>query len=137
VSNTVSTILLSLPPRRLFHLDDSSTHASCFAPGYHPNIIPGLTCPLPVPPFAYIISKTPVLCHRLLTQESWTEMVEYGKRDGFRNEGVSDITGYLQCLVRKLSSPRTLHAESCHANTVHLTRKLLFWGSREYGWRVP
>jgi hypothetical protein len=52
----------------------------------------------------------------------------------------SDITGkFLQCLVRRLSSPRTLHSESCHANTVHLTRKV-FWSresERADGLRVP
>jgi hypothetical protein len=54
----------------------------------------------------------------------------------------SDITGkFLQCLVQRLSSPRTLHSESCEfvANTVHLTRKV-FWNrksERADGLRVP
>ena len=49
----------------------------------------------------------------------------------------------MQCLVWRLihvSSPQTLCSESCHANTVHLTRMLVFWSresERADGLRVP
>jgi len=55
----------------------------------------------------------------------------------------SDITGFLQCLVWRLihaSSPQTLCSESCHANTVHLTRMLVFRNresKRADGLRAP
>ena len=89
-SKTISTILRSLPPCRLFHLDDS-----CLASGYHHRTLHALSLCL-----HSIISYRrrlllAITISTLLTEGSLTESVQHGKRDGFRNEGVSTWSVFL------------------------------------------
>jgi len=60
--------------------------------------LPHSTCPLPLPPFAHIISKAPVICHHHL-DPSYRVILDGSdtirQDDGFRNERVSTWSALL------------------------------------------